>query len=113
MAAPTSALFKNAASFRFSIRISVAGFFHLIRLADGEPPSPQGEGCLRTAKVRSSCLKNARSINRPVRKAFCPCLPLEGKVSAEPTDEVYPLQNKKTSSRITTGACSFYRFISR
>lgn len=53
MAAPTAALFKNAASFRFSIRISVAGFIHLIRLAAGEP------------------------------------------------DEVDPLQNKKTSSRIT------------
>ena len=37
MAAPTAALFKNAASFRFSIRISVAGFIHLIRLAAGEP----------------------------------------------------------------------------
>lgn len=37
MAAPTAALFKNAASFRFSIRISVAGFIHLIRLAGGEP----------------------------------------------------------------------------
>ena len=37
MSAPTAALFKNAASFRFSIRISVAGFIHLIRLAAGEP----------------------------------------------------------------------------
>ena len=32
---------------------------HLIRLAAGEPPSPQGEGCLRIAKVQNSFLKKA------------------------------------------------------
>ena len=70
MAAPTAALFKNAASFRFlssvifisgiptgnigsilfcsRVLISIANIrgaaCHLIRLAFGDPPSPQGEG---------------------------------------------------------------------
>ena len=75
--------------FIFSMRISV------VRLAtsSGSPPAShlplKGKAICAENEHGVFILKTALSINRPERQRLCPCLPLEGKVSAEPTDEVF------------------------
>ena len=58
------------------------------RMCTGDPPSPQGEGKGKSVFLAGRfllCAVFGSPLRTPVRRIS---LPLEGKVSAEPTDEV-------------------------
>ena len=59
------------------------------RMCTGDPPSPQGEGKGKSVFLAGRfllCAVFGSPLRTPVRRIG---LPLEGKVSAEPTDEVF------------------------